>query len=85
MQEWNAEAAAALAAATGPADAPAVFFEFRSLELSDLPWRDQIHAAMRAGVLIGTHGAGLAHQVWMARGGAVVEVMHNVVSAGRVI
>jgi hypothetical protein len=60
-----------------------VFFELRAVELSDVPFEDQVHALVRCGVLVGAHGGGLAGQAWMEPGGrsAVVEVLHNVVGA----
>lgn len=89
---WNERTAARLVTPAagdtrvtmGDAAITSVFFEFRSVELSDLVWSDQIHALMRAGVLVGTHGGGLANQIWMEPDGrsAVAEVMHNVVSVG---
>ncbi len=45
-------------------------------ELSDYPfYPEQLLLLLRAGVLVGVHGAGLANQIWMEPGkGAVVEV-----------
>jgi hypothetical protein len=79
---WNEGAASRAKERSGAGGAvDSLFFEFRELELSDMPWNDQIFALARTAVLVGTHGAGLANQVWMAPGrrSAVVEVMHNVV------
>lgn len=48
-------------------------------ELSEMSfYPDQLHLMMRAGVLVGVHGAGLANQVYMhPRAGAVVEVWYG--------
>jgi len=48
-------------------------------ELSEMSfYPDQLHLMMRAGVLVGVHGAGLANQVYMhPRAGAIVEVWYG--------
>jgi hypothetical protein len=79
---WNQRAATRLVEEGGLAAlaTPRIFFEFRSLELWDMPWSEQAYALMRTGVLIGTHGAGLSNAAFMRPGkSAVVEVLHNVV------
>jgi capsular polysaccharide biosynthesis protein len=52
------------------------------VELSEMSfYPDQLSLMMRAGVLVGVHGAGLANQVYMhPRAGAVVEVWYGMES-----
>jgi hypothetical protein len=84
VARWNAEtcvaaAAAGAAAGSGGCKARSVLFTLQVAELSELSfWPDQLALLMRAGVLAGVHGAGLANQVFMApRQGAVVEVWYR--------
>jgi hypothetical protein len=52
----------------------------QAMELSDVPFKDQVWAFMRTGVLLGAHGAGLSNQMWMPSGrrAAVVELWHGI-------
>ena len=43
-------------------------------EMSELPASQQVLVASRATVVVGPHGAGLAHALWMQAGGALVEL-----------
>lgn len=43
-------------------------------DLAGVPPAEQIESMRGVGVLVGQHGAGLAHMVWMARGSTVIEI-----------
>lgn len=45
------------------------------IDLSTLPPREQVARTAAASVLVGQHGAGLAHMIWLPPGSAVVEVL----------
>lgn len=68
---------AATAPTTPPADTTLCLLQVAELsELSFYP--DQLSLMMRAAVLVGMHGAGLANQIYMQpRAGAVVELWHG--------
>lgn len=77
---WNARACApGEAAAAANCERHAVSFALHVAELSDMPFfPEQVALLMRAGVLVGVHGAGLAGAVFMPpRRGAVLELWHG--------
>ena len=47
----------------------------QALDFAALPFREQLAAARRTDILVGVHGAGLTHAMFVRAGGAVVEVM----------
>lgn len=47
----------------------------RLLDLADLAPADQVHAVAGVRVLVGQHGAGLAHMLWLPASAAVVEIL----------
>jgi capsular polysaccharide biosynthesis protein len=49
------------------------------VEPVDLTLTEQVHEFSRAGIIVGTHGAGLTGQIYMVPGykSGVVELLHN--------
>lgn len=53
----------------------AALIDFDKLEFDEkVPFAKQVERSSRCSVLFGTHGAGLGHQVWMPRGGRILEI-----------
>jgi glycoprotein 2-beta-D-xylosyltransferase len=49
--------------------------EFLPVRFSDLPFVEQLHIARSADVLVGLHGAGLSHALFLDEGAALVEIV----------
>lgn len=47
----------------------------RAVDFADLPLRGQIEVILVTDVLVGVHGAGLTHALWLLKGSAVVEIL----------
>lgn len=47
---------------------------YRSIFFEEMSFREQIETAASASIMVGPHGAGLANQVFMSRGSAVLEI-----------
>jgi hypothetical protein len=64
-----------------PAPVPAVPYTFRVrpriVAFEDLTIRQQVETARTSQIMVGMHGAGLAHMVWMGEGAHVVEMEAN--------
>lgn len=49
--------------------------EIRILDMESLPLADQVQNVRDCDVLVGVHGAGLAHAMWLRKHFAVVEIL----------
>ncbi len=47
------------------------------VSLDAMPWRQQVEVARTSDVLVGMHGAGLTHLLWLPPHAAVVELLPN--------
>ena len=55
----------------------------RTIDLAALTFEEQLHIARNTDVLVGVHGAGLTHSLFLKPGAAVVEIMpHDVQHKG---
>ena len=54
----------------------------RGVQIDALPMRDQLQAVVNADILVGVHGAGLAHAVFLPRGAGLLELAPNSMWAG---
>lgn len=50
-----------------------IFWDLETMDPSDVPFLEQVERVSRADVLFGTHGAALAHAIYMRPGSALVE------------
>ena len=51
-----------------------VNFRFRAIQLERLSMRDQLEAVVDTDILIGMHGAGLTHAIFLSPGAALIEL-----------
>ncbi|RXK39834.1 hypothetical protein M231_02889 [Tremella mesenterica] len=49
--------------------------EFNNAFMESIPRAEQFCLALKTDILVGVHGNGLSHQLWMRPGGAVLELM----------
>ena len=54
----------------------------RGVQIDAMPMQDQLRLVINADILVGVHGAGLAHAVFLPRGGGLLELAPNSMWAG---
>jgi len=54
----------------------------RGVQIDALPMRDQLRLVVDADVLVGVHGAGLTHAIFLPRGAGLLELAPNLMWAG---